>query len=217
MLRRNIHKTTINRSLWSDWFSSKTKQSTNDPKESKKNIVDDQNNFEVAQDAKIKFYGKHNSPEIERFDIKTHMPGFKISQWKSQTISTRNLEHAFTEQHVTEVISSIYAELNRTSVDFDDMALDDLHMRFSLVKRAQAELGIDIPDLELTKAHTATALRSSIMDIIAKRFKYERNPNDINLRQSDFDTPTIHVSSELDQAQQSKRLQHLVKKARQSS
>lgn len=211
--RRLIHTSKPRLSLLSDWFGQKKTELSKPPAPKiKKDLIKDQDDFETSQQ-KIVFLNRDNSPNIKKFNAEIDMPDFKINQWKSKSLTREEIEKSYDEKFINSKLLDIYKTLKNEEPTLDT-ELSDLNFRFQYVKSVQSELGIDIPDLSLTKSHTISILNDEILNIITKRFKSERNPNDINLRPEDFSASNVYVNQELNEAQQAKKFKELVEEAK---
>ncbi|CAH6719447.1 hypothetical protein CLIB1444_02S08768 [[Candida] jaroonii] len=213
--RRLIHTSKPRLSLLSDWFGQKKTSEPVKPQEPKvkKDLIKDQDDFETSQ-SKIVFLNRDNSPNIKKFNAEVDMPDFKITTWKSKNLTRQEIENSYDANYINSKLLDIYKSLKNEEPTLNT-ELSDLSFRFQYAKTVQSELGIDIPDLSLTKSHTISILNDEILNIISKRFKSERNPNDINLRPEDFNASNVYVNQELNEAQQAKKFKELVEKAKQ--
>lgn len=218
---RALHSTNPVQSFLGNWFNrKKSSDEPAAPKREKKDIIKDQDNYEVDPNAKIVVLNKSNSPKYEKFKISTHMPDFKINQWKVKSIKPKEIESTYTSNDLIQIINQVHLQLNKegsgevTMDTLKDNKLTDLSYRFKFTKELQRLLGFDISDYILTKAHDLDILFKEVDGVIKSRTKNERNPNDIALRPEDFTAPNIYFNEELSEFEQSRKFKDLVEKAR---
>lgn len=220
---REYHSTKPVQSFLGDWFNRK-KSNDESPKRPKKDIVKDQDNYEVDSNAKIVILNKENSPKYEKFNPSTHMPDFKINQWKEKIVLPKDIESTYNSDKLLQIMAQVYSRLDKASQNVEqlsketlkDFKLDDLSYRFKFTKELQKTLGFDISDFVLTKAHDLEILFNEVNAIITARTKNERNPNDIALRPEDFTAPNVYFNQELSDHEQSRKFNKLIDKARQA-
>lgn len=208
---RNIHSSRTNYSFISNLFGSKEVKQ-------RKDIIQNQDDYEVDPNSKIVILDKKNSPQHEKFKSVVHMPDFKINEWKEKSVSRKELSQHYNQDDLVNIINDIHKELNGNTImveSYQDQSLNDLSYRFKFAKELQSKLGFDINDYILTKSHNLKILFDEINQIISQRYLNERNPGDINLKPEDFDdSPNVYVSQELNEFEQKRKFNKLVEQAR---
>lgn len=184
----------------------------------KKEIIQNQDDYEVDPTSKIVILNKENSPEHKPFVAEEAMPDFKINQWKLADVRPQDIEASYSGETLTQIISQSYNELKGEQISQDqykDISLGDLQFRFQLAKLLQQKLGFDIKDYTLTRAHTLEFLHNELNQVISRRWTSERNPNAIVLRPEDFKLVlNVYLSNERTQEEQKKAFEELVEKAK---
>lgn len=221
---RSLHRTAPAHSFLGDWFSSKKQNKQEEPlsaqvKKEKKDLVKDQDNFEIDPNSKIVFLNEKNSTDNKPFSIETHMPDFKIVQWKSKSLSLKQAHETYKPEDLVTIINETLTKMGKTPASeetFSGISLEDLNFRFNFAKELQKKLGVDINDYTLSKSHNLGYLFNELSTMIFSKYKNERNPNDINLKQSDFTAPNVYVSEELSEFEKDRELKKLVEEARRS-
>lgn len=211
-LIRCIHTSRPSHSFIGDWFGRKDAQ-----KREKKDLVQDQDDFEIDPSAKIVILNEKNSNEHEKFDVATHMPDFKIEQWKHRVVTPKTIESSYTSKDIIDIINDTLKQFNKESQqasEFQNFKLDDLTFRFEFTKELQKRLGFEINDLILTQAHDLSILFNEVNAFVQKRFTNERNPGDIALRKEDFTAENIYLNQQLSESEQSRELKKLINQAR---
>ena len=102
---RYLHSTRPVQSFLGDWFNRKKKTSDEEavPKRAKRDIVKEQDDYEVDPNAKIVILNKQNSPKYDQFKVETHMPNFSIKQWKHKIVSPKNIESTYTTESLMSI------------------------------------------------------------------------------------------------------------------
>lgn len=184
----------------------------------KKEIIENQDDYEVDPESKIVILNEENSPQYQPFVAEEAMPDFKINQWKFTQVHPEDIESSISSEKLTTVISEAYHELKGETVDqsqYSHISLTDLQFRFKLAKLLQQKLGFDIKDHTLTRSHTLAYLHKELSQVISSRWSSERNPNAIVLRPEDFEkVQNVYLSNERTQDEQKKAFDELVEKAR---
>lgn len=187
----------------------------------KKEIIQNQDDYEVDPSSKIVILNKENSPEYRPFVAEEAMPDFKINQWKFTQVLPEDIEASYSGETLTQIISQSYNELKGEQISKDqykDISLGDLEFRFQLAKLLQQKLGFDIKDHTLTRAHTLEYLHRELGKLISHRWTSERNPNAIVLRPEDFKLVlNVYLSHERSLEEQKKAFEELVEKAKEAT
>ncbi|SGZ54943.1 CIC11C00000001917 [Sungouiella intermedia] len=187
----------------------------------KKEIIQNQDDYEVDPTSKIVILSEENSPEYKPFVAEEAMPDFKINQWKFTQVNPEDIEASYSNETLTQVISQSYSELKGEQINenqYKDISLTDLQFRFQLGKLLQQKLGFDIKDHTLTRAHTLEYLHNELNKVISHRWSSERNPNAVVLRPEDFELVlNVYLSNERTQEEQKKAFEELVEKAKEAT
>lgn len=147
------------------------------------------------------------------------MPDFKVAQWKNKSLSLKQANATYEPKDLVIIINEILTKMGKESVsetELSKISLEDLDFRFKFAKELQKELGLDINDFILSKSHDVGYLFKELNTMIFSKYKNERNPSDINLKQSDFTAPNIYVNEELSEFEKDRELKRLVEEARKS-
>ncbi|KAK6455462.1 ribosomal subunit 39S-domain-containing protein [Scheffersomyces xylosifermentans] len=182
-------------------------------------IVKNQDDFESDPEAKITILSEENSPDYKPFDPKVDMADFKIVQWKSQVVKTKNIEATYNSESVSKIINDTYKALKQQEIqvaEYKDITLHDLNFRFQFAKSLQKSLGFDLNDYAVSKSHTVQDLYNEVEKVIGERWVYERNANGIVLRPEDFQSANVYLNEELTEGQQKKAFKKLVDQAREA-
>ncbi|EGV65105.1 hypothetical protein PSN45_005061 [Yamadazyma tenuis] len=207
---RYLHSTRSSYSFIGDWFGSKKTTE-------KKDIVKEQDNLEEG--TKIVILNEKNSPNKPKFTVKSHMPDFKIHQWKTKNVTAKRIESTYNTEDLVNIINDTLKSLQREPSElekFEDVKLHDLTFRFQFTKQLQRNLGFDIKDSILTKSHDLKVLFDELNAIVNRRFLNERNANDIALKPEDFSAPNVYVNQELSEFEKAREFNKLVEQARNS-
>lgn len=184
----------------------------------KKEIIAEQNDYEIDPALKITILNKLNSPDFKPFNKETDMPDFKIKQWKDQIVPLSNLSATYTTELLESKINSAYENLTSKTINskiYKDTPLSDLEFRFNFAKLLQQKLGFDISDYTLSRAHDVEYLYGELKKTVASRWSNERNPNAIVLKQEDFaSVGNVYLNNELTESEQQKRLRMLLAEAK---
>lgn len=191
-------------------------------KEAKKQeIIQKQDDYEVDPNSKIVILSEENSPLYKPFVAEEAMPDFKIGQWKSTQVRSEDIESSFSTEKLSQVFNDTYQQLKGEAISesqYKDITLTDLQFRFQYAKLLQQNLGFDINDHTLSRAHDVDYLFGELKKVISERWSSERNPNAIVLRPEDFqNVQNVYLSNELTQEEQKKAFDELVEKAKQSA
>lgn len=187
----------------------------------KKEIIQNQNDYEVDPNSKIVILNEENSPQYKPFSAEEDMPDFKIGQWKFTQVRSEDIESTFSSEKLAQIINDTYNELKGEQISeyqYKDVSLSDLHFRFQFGKLLQQKLGFHIKDYTLSRAHNLNYLYSELNKVISQRWSSERNPNAIVLRPEDFQkVQNVYLSNERTQEEQKKAFDELVEKAKQAT
>lgn len=184
----------------------------------KKEIIDNQDEYEVDASSKIVILNEQNSPNYKPFNAAEDMPDFKINAWKSKSVRPQDIEATHTPETVAQAISEAYSDLKGSAISpnqYSQVSLSDLEFRFLFAKALQLKLGFDIGDYTITRAHDVDYLYLELRKVISHRWSSERNPNAIVLRPEDFlETANVYLNKERSEEEQQQVLNELVEKAR---
>lgn len=175
---------------------------------------------------KIRHLTKENSPEfLKQLEESKVERSSLVKNWKSRNLAPSQLEETYNDKmQLQGIVQKVYKDVlilnlkasaktdkpkfsDFTLVDeiltqvggverFEQYGLENLDLRFELVKKLQSSLGIELNDYTISKCHNLKDLYVEIENVVNTRWKWERNPNAIVLRKEDFTAPNIHLSEE---------------------
>ncbi|KAI5961461.1 uncharacterized protein KGF55_004084 [Candida pseudojiufengensis] len=211
---RSLSTTNITRSWFGDLFGSKKSKIT---KESRSDMITNQDELANKEITEIIHFTKENSPKILKSkELNKLNPENKVRDWKfTKSIKPNEIEDVYNDKSkLQNIFNKTYNELTNKEINFNEYSsinLHDLNFRFKFIKLLQSKLGFEINDYIISKNHSLDSLYFDIESFVNKRWKNERNPNAIVLRQEDFTAKNIYLNETKDDYEKLKEFNKIMK------
>ncbi|KAH3668796.1 hypothetical protein OGAPHI_002551 [Ogataea philodendri] len=161
--------------------------------------------------------GKHNSEYSDKKLRQQAMEGFVLSSWipaKSE-FSKKNVQPELYKDQITEILTSVF-QRHVPATPASELKLDNLALRFKLLKDVQIKFGLSIPDFKLSQLDSFSTIR----DYLYQRLDPEgfvideKVPDAVHFRPGEFDGTNITVGKYVFESQKKKEVKKLYRKAR---
>ncbi|EMG49483.1 hypothetical protein SBY92_001262 [Candida maltosa Xu316] len=210
--------TTTSRSL--SWFGDLFGKNKKQVLDKRQEIITKQDDMVNSDETsyKITHLGYKNSTKynpVKPRDIVPETYSMTLKSWKSKNYDPRDYEEVYSKRSKLQGrVNAVVKEITGESVgvrQYRGFKLDDLEVRFKVVKGLQSKLGIEIGDYVISKCHDLDSLYVEIEKIVSARWKSERNPNAIVLRSEDFDAGNVYLNQELNDYEKRRVFDNLVR------
>lgn len=167
--------------------------------------------------AKIPILGRKNPADGE---WKNKMNGFNSTSWIptdsvfKRTLSDKSKYASVVDEMLTSMYNQVYGA-SITSNDFASTKLNNLELRFKLIKKAQKEFGVHISDITMTRSQDLAQLQEflhSQLDPNKLPFN-EKVPQAIHLNASDYKNSNVYINSSVSEKVKTQKFKQLLQKA----
>ncbi|KAG7767647.1 hypothetical protein KL931_003460 [Ogataea haglerorum] len=165
---------------------------------------------------KIVILGKHNSEFSDEKIAQKAMEGFVFTTWlpRKSEFSKRNNGSQPYQEVVSELLTEIF-KIHAPSTA-SDIKLDDLALRFKILKDVQIKFGTSIPDIKLSQLDSFDKIERYLvakLDPKSQLFN-EKVPDAVHLDPKDFEGTNITVGEYVFESQKRKEVKKLYRKAK---
>lgn len=210
---RSFATTTRSLSWFGDLFG-KNKTSI-ESKQKRQEIVEQQDELNKEESIKVTHLTFKNSDKYVKFDRNKEMPGYSFRNWKTlRGLHPENFESyysnkEFLQRRINQGLQQVLGK-SITREQYKDISLNDLELRFKVVKALQSKLGIEINDYTISKSHDLETLYDQIENVVNSRWKNEKHPDAIVLRPEDFTAENVYLNEERSTLEKQKEFNRLV-------
>ncbi|KAG7694929.1 hypothetical protein KL930_001252 [Ogataea haglerorum] len=165
---------------------------------------------------KIVILGKHNSEFSDEKIAQKAMEGFVFTTWlpRKSEFSKRNNGSQPYQEVVSELLTEIF-KIHAPSTA-SDIKLDDLALRFKILKDVQIKFGTSIPDIKLSQLDSFDKIERYLvakLDPKSQLFN-EKVPDAVHLDPKEFEGTNITVGEYVFESQKRKEVKKLYRKAK---
>ncbi|KAG7797064.1 hypothetical protein KL929_002770 [Ogataea haglerorum] len=165
---------------------------------------------------KIVVLGKHNSEFSDEKIAQKAMEGFVFTTWlpRKSEFSKRNNGSQPYQEVVSELLTEIF-KIHAPSTA-SDIKLDDLALRFKILKDVQIKFGTSIPDIKLSQLDSFDKIERYLvakLDPKSQLFN-EKVPDAVHLDPKEFEGTNITVGEYVFESQKRKEVKKLYRKAK---
>ncbi|KAG7927175.1 hypothetical protein KL925_002546 [Ogataea polymorpha] len=161
--------------------------------------------------------GKHNSEFSDEKVSKKALEGFVFNTWlpEKSEFSNRNTGSLPYQEVVSELLTEIF-KTHVPSINASDLKLDDLALRFKLLKEVQIKFGTSIPDIKLSQLDSFDKIERYLLDKLDPKSQLfnEKLPDAVYLDPKEFEGTNITVGEYVFESQKRKEIRNLYQKAK---
>ncbi|KAG7846887.1 hypothetical protein KL941_002680 [Ogataea angusta] len=166
---------------------------------------------------KVVILGKYNSEFSDAKVAQRAMEGFVFSTWLPQKseFSKRNTGSRLYQEVVSELLTEIF-KTHVPSINALDLKLDDLALRFKLLKDVQIKFGTSIPDIKLSQLDSFDKIERYLLGKLDPKSQLfnEKVPDAVHLDPKEFEGTNITVGDYVFESQKRKEIKKLHRKAK---
>jgi hypothetical protein len=199
------------------FFKKKNSQDANipQPKDTEEVIKDVESNQEnITKNTKIEILGRKNPRYTDKEIIKQNLNGFQVHRWiPKSNFFTETLTPENYKSKISEQLTTLF---NDSKISIDS-SIDNLYIRFDILKKIQKLFTISIPDSKFTYLSDFSNIESYLITNLNPTLKLsnknEFQPDAIDFNPNEFLGTNVSVSKHVFKSEKERTYKSLLKKA----
>lgn len=195
---------------------SSTTTSTTPTKDTNQVIQEVESNQEsIGKTSTIKILGRKNPRYTDPQIIEQNLNGFQATPWLSKNSTTTPLTVDNYQSQISSTLSSLFSSLKCNP----STSIDNLYLRFKLLKNIQQSFNISIPDSQFTSLATFDQIQAYLITnlnpLLKNSNKTEFQPDALDFDESKFKGTNVSFDKFVFKSEKERKYNNLLKKASQ--